>query len=381
MKILLNGVETNNKGAELMLYSVLQEIERKYPDATVLIPSVNVPQGVDFVKTNLDFRLIPQSFFYRLCRKIHIPGILRRLRLSYVQFTDFRLIQNIDYFIDGSGFAFSDKWNIGEEAYNLWKHRLEGYRRQGTKIIFLPQAFGPADNIWTKKILRLLTDNADIVFPREKISYDYLINSGCAKDKIQVKTDFTSLIEGNVPEVYRHLEGKVAIIPNLRMVDKGTIDKKRYLTLMTDMIALIRKSGHDAYLLNHEGYGDEGLCNEIKDNVGNIEVVTRLNALEVKGLISTSYLCITSRFHGVASALNSCVPCLATSWSHKYEELFKDYGFSDCVINLEDQEDFRNKLLCYLDNDNNQKMREHLKLMKPKIQEQTIDMWNIIWTL
>ena len=34
MKIVLWGVETNNKGAELMLYAILQEIERKFPDAT-----------------------------------------------------------------------------------------------------------------------------------------------------------------------------------------------------------------------------------------------------------------------------------------------------------------------------------------------------------
>lgn len=37
MRIVLSGVETHNKGAELMLYAILQEIERRFPDAEVFI--------------------------------------------------------------------------------------------------------------------------------------------------------------------------------------------------------------------------------------------------------------------------------------------------------------------------------------------------------
>ena len=35
MRYILNGVETNNKGAEIMLYAILQEIERRDKDAVV----------------------------------------------------------------------------------------------------------------------------------------------------------------------------------------------------------------------------------------------------------------------------------------------------------------------------------------------------------
>lgn len=381
MKILLNGVETNNKGAELMLYSILQEIERKFPDATVYIPEANVFQGFDFVKTPLKFHPVPQSAIERTARKFHVPGILRRLKLPYEGWTDFKVMDDIDYFIDGSGFAFSDQWNINDVRYNLWKHRLEGYRKKGTKIVFLPQAFGPAENPWTKKILHLVTENADMTFPRERVSYDYLVKAGCNKSKINLKTDFTSLTKGVLPEKYNHLSGKVAIIPNLRMVDKGTISLEAYLDLMNNLINLIRQSGHDAFLLNHEGPDDESLCNKIQDRVGEIEVVTKLNALEVKGLIASSYLCITSRFHGVASALNSCVPCLATSWSHKYAELYRDYGINDGVINLTDWEETKKKVLYLLNPENNQTVRDHLKEVVPKIQQETREMWDIIWSL
>ena len=51
MKIVLTGVETNNKGAELMLYAILQEVERTFPDAEVYISPNAIPQGLNYLQT------------------------------------------------------------------------------------------------------------------------------------------------------------------------------------------------------------------------------------------------------------------------------------------------------------------------------------------
>ena len=40
MNIFIDGIGTHNKGAELMLYAVLQELERKLPNANVLLPRI-----------------------------------------------------------------------------------------------------------------------------------------------------------------------------------------------------------------------------------------------------------------------------------------------------------------------------------------------------
>lgn len=42
MKVVLSGVETNNKGAELMLYAILQEIERRSPGSTIIDTCYNM---------------------------------------------------------------------------------------------------------------------------------------------------------------------------------------------------------------------------------------------------------------------------------------------------------------------------------------------------
>lgn len=378
MKIVLSGIETNNKGAELMLYAILQEIERVHPEAIVYVPHYAVMQGLSYVKTSLTLKYKPNRWISR----IHIPDILRRLHLSYIKYTDAGVVKDADYFIDASGFAFSDQWNPDELRINFWKHQLEGYHKQGTKIIFLPQAFGPIQKENTRTLLHILDRNADIIMPREKTSLAYLKDAGVKEGKVRMYTDFTSLVKGVIPKKHAHLKGAVCIIPNLRMIDKGTINMDDYLKILSSIVELAQSQGRIVYLLNHEGDGDEALAYQCQKQLSQtVEVVTGLNALEAKGLISTAYLCVTSRFHGVASALNTCVPCLATSWSHKYKELFNDYKLQDCVLNLSDQQSIINKVDEYLDEDNNRKIKGHLQEQVPIIQEETKRMWKAVWSL
>lgn len=380
MRIVLSGVETNNKGAELMLYAILQEIERKFPQAEVFIRQTAILQGRSYVKTSLHLHLISLSFLKKLCIKLKIYGILRRLHLPVGIFEGYPRIEDVDYLIDGSGFAFSDQWKTTKYTLSYWYNFLKYYHAQNTKIIFLPQAFGPVKMDNTRKLISYLSDFADLIMPREEVSMEYLKQCHVNPQKIKLFSDFTSLVKGQVPERYIYLKGGVCIIPNLRMIDKGIISLDDYLTILQEVIYVSQKLGKQVYLLNHEGAGDEKLAYMCRGKLKNqVEVVTGLNGLEVKGLISTAYLCVTSRFHGVASALNSCVPCLATSWSHKYEELFKDYGQRDCVLDITSIDQTLSKIDEFLQSDVNRQIREHLNAQLPHIQEKSRKMWNLIW--
>lgn len=379
MKILLSGVETNNKGAELMLYAILQEIERKYPDAEVFIPANRIKQGTDYVKTSLKLKTCQLRFVDKIISKLHINGVLRRLHLP--QITPQLIIPDgVNYFLDGSGFAFSDQQKLPDISVQYWEKLLNQLNNDGCKIVFLPQAMGPAEMPNTKRIFSILNKYSDVIMPREKVSLDYISKSGVVDmEKVKMFTDFTSLVEGVFPEKYSHLKNGICVIPNLRMIDRGAITKNDYLKLLSSIISEGKQSGHLVYLLNHEGKGDEKLAYELRKDLIDIEVVTGLNALEVKGLISSAYLLITSRFHGVASALNSCVPCLATSWSHKYKELFADYGLDNCILPLDNLDKALEMVKDCLSVDTNKKIREDLCLQVPEIKKQTRDMWKCVW--
>ncbi len=375
MKIVLSGVETTNKGAELMLYAILQEIERKHPEATVYISGYRVNQGLNYIDTPLNIRFFPLEKFWD---RSHINGVLIRMGLPKIESMNF---VHADYFFDGSGFIFSDQCGLWGSTPEWWERILKNQYKKGSKIIFLPQAFGPLEMKKTREAIKILNKYATVIMPREQVSLNYLKSSGIVDmSKVKMYSDFTCLVEGRFPKKYEHLQNGICIIPNVRMVDRGVITMDKYKELIREIILKGKLSGHTVYLLNHEGASDEKIAYMLSDMLNNeIEVVTGLNALEVKGLIASAYLVVSSRFHGVASSLNSCVPCLATSWSHKYQELFNDYGIEGNVLPLNDLNAALIKVEELIDKNNNTAERNKLSIIVPKVKEETKAMWKMIW--
>ena len=377
MKVVLSGVETQNKGAELMLYAILQEIERKWPEAEVYIPNTYFKQGLGYVNTTLKIKFWPYDRFLRFLR-----GIIGRLHLPTRRLQNTFAVKGADYFLDASGFHFSDqKRNFTPTKVWRWNVLLSKYSAQGTKIVFLSQAFGPAVKENTLNGLRCISRYADLIMPREIVSYKYLEQSGVMDmKKVVLNSDFTSLVDGSFPIGYSHLQGGICIIPNMRMIDTGTCSLEDYTKLISAIVNVVLPIGRPIYFLNHEDIKDEELAYECKKKTdANAEVVTGLNALEVKGLIASAYLVVSSRFHGVASSLNSCVPCLATSWSHKYQELFKDYGMTGCVLPLNDVNKAKEMVNDFIQEDRNLEIKNILSVHVEKIKERTKEMWKMVW--
>lgn len=382
-KITLSGIGTVNKGAELMLYAILQEIERKFPDAIVYIEANKIPQGLDYIKTNLELRYKPIVKWQSWFKRFHIYRIAKIFHINKVHLDDVYAVSGTKLFIDASGFFISDQWHHHKYRIIKWSLLLKRNKAAGAKLVFLPQAFGPIEREDTKGMLSCLDKYADIVMPREKTSFDYLLSSGLINmDKVKLHTDFTSLVKGVFPAGHEHLKGAVCIIPNVKMTTHGKNTIPEYVHFMSTIIENVKELRDKVYILNHEGKDDEDLAFQIQKEVnGEIEVVTGLNALEVKGLISSAYLVIASRFHGVASTLNSCVPCLATSWSHKYAELFRDFGQEDCVLPLDNIDMAQQKVKDFMSEEKNAEIRKALQKVSPKIQADTRRMWEEVWKL
>lgn len=380
MKIVLSGVETNNKGAELMLYAILQEIERRFPGAEVYIPYFRLRQGLGYVKTSLDLKYTP---FSKQVHKWYLKVIFYKLHLPMRNLNLTNIVRGADWFLDGSGFAFSDQWHLHDDDVKMWNDMLSTLRSDGCKIIFLPQAFGPLEDNNTRKAIAVLNNFASVLMTREKVSYDYVVKSGLVNiNKIKMYPDFTSLVKGVFPIQYDKFRGGVCIIPNMKMIIKNIISYEDYVEFVSLVIKKCKSLHRPVYLLNHGGNEDEELAYRCSNSIGgDVEVVTGLNALEVKGLIETAYAVITSRFHGLASALNSGVPALATSWSHKYEELFKDFNMSAGILPVNNIEETIRMVDAFLDEVNIASVREKIRNRGNAIQAKNKEMWDFIWNL
>ena len=318
-----------NKGAELMLLAALERLRSAYPDATLTM----VPSGPDgeqpFDKvTALGMR--PKASLMRAGIDLGalaglVPG---RLRCRYGLVLD----REVDVVLDLAGFAYSDQWGAGP-SQDLARS-AKRWRARGTKVVLMPQAFGPFTNQETRRAITSAVDNCDLVLARDKVSYQHLTAVMGERESIRQYPDFTNLIDGNVPEDY---DPGVALVPNYRMIDKtGDTSGSRYIAFMSACVKRLLELDARPFMLIHEGQDDERLAQQIAEAGGGIPIVTENDPLRIKGILGASRAVVGSRFHALVSALSQGVPAVATGWSHKYTELFEDYGFPEGVLSIDD---------------------------------------------
>ncbi|MEX0685173.1 MAG: polysaccharide pyruvyl transferase family protein [Balneolales bacterium] len=374
MRIQIDGTGTVNKGAELMLYSILEEIQRVHPESTVYLNSYSASPF--HIQSKLQVKKRP------LLRITEYPRILlNKFGIPHRVFTTFYPCKHVHLVLDASGYKFGDHWKYSERYIKYQSQYLTDLKRNKAKIIFLPQAFGPFSHHDSSRLIEILFNNADKVYARDELSARYLMEKGGIKSKMGTWPDFTIKCKGIIPEDLNHLEGKVCIIPNHKMFTQTKSSISEYIDLMRLLLAEVKKKGKEVFLLNHEGDEDLKLCRLIKHKTNpSIPIISGLNAKETKGVIGLSYLVISSRYHGIASALNQSVPCLATSWSHKYEMLFKDYNVNDGIVDITaDKKDINNQISDWLGPENNSELRNKLSQRCKAIESQVDDMWVTIW--
>jgi polysaccharide pyruvyl transferase WcaK-like protein len=370
MIIEIKGAGFVNKGAELMLLAVMDKISSSIENVKfTLVPGNGCPYekyarlGI-YPKASLNKFSIQWGAFAEF-----IPA---KLRSRYGLITD----SEVDIILDISGFAYSDQW--GDKSSLVMANAVKRWKKDGKKIIMLPQAFGPFSTTSIKTSIKTIAEKSDLVFARDKESYANITDLTGELPHIKSAPDFTNLLEGKVPSHFDSTN-KFCIIPNYRMIDKTSGEAgKNYLKFLADTTSYLLENNCQVFILIHSIEKDLRLAEEINETVNHkIETVVEEDPIFIKGIIGNSQAVISSRFHGLVNALSQGVPALATGWSHKYQMLLEDYNFTEGLLSVDDSpEKLKSSLDMIIKPETRRNIAETIKESSKIQKESVLKMWD-----
>lgn len=380
MLIEIKGVQFVNKGAELMLHAILQQLNLHFPHAEIcLVHNANSPYKKRaaigaYQKINLRKNIVDLNrLFY------FVPAFIRRYfknRFGIVTEAD------VDVILDASGFGYGDQWSdLIMQQVACEVSRVE---RLGKKYIFMPQSLGPFTRQKNKKYAQQAFANASLVFARETPSYEHIMSLGEGHNNLFKAPDFTNLLIPDIKPEFAQYKGSIIVIPNSKMLSDKNKDKwwrENYITAIVTLIEQAFEMAEKVIILNHSGNDDALLCSQITARLSRAcEIIEPSDAISVKSLIGQGKLVISSRFHGCVSALSQAIPCIATGWSHKYQELFNEYNSFDLLLHSgASQEELCNLLVEFL---KNKDQRHDVILVEAlKYKQQSTDMWGKVFAI
>lgn len=360
-----------NKGAELMLYAILEKMKKEFPHAEF---AMETNRGSAPYKNRALLGLYQKPRLFRLGIQFgqffeFVPKIVKEM-LGIV--TD----KQVDIVIDAAGFAYSDQWGV-QNTRELADSCVR-WKKNGTKVILMPQAFGPFQKKTIDTLIKKAVDNSDLVFAREKVSFDYLVDVVGERPNLKMAVDFTNIVEGIVPEEFDQETNRFCIVPNYRMIDKTSkADSDAYLLFMIEVTRYAYEKVQKPFILVHEGANDLMLAEKIRDAVSqDVQIIKESHPLKIKGILGVSSGTVGSRFHGLVSAFSQGTPALATGWSHKYQMLFQDYGFPEGLLNVHMSKDELHKTMdLIIDETSKQNVIEKIQSNSQRLKQETEQMW------
>lgn len=328
MNIEIRNVEFVNKGAELMLQAILQQIDETLPVGKYCMQPNQITRPYCRI-ASLSIYLKMPSFVRSGCQLGDLAGILpSRIRDAYGLVLD----RDLNAVLDASGFAYGDQF--GPTACQFLAQATSRWKKRGTKIVLLPQAYGPFESKAARSAMCSVIDNADLIYARERVSYEHLIRLTGERPNIKLCPDFTNLVEGLVPDYFDLEKMGVCIVPNHQMLVKTSKkEADAYIPFLAKCAQVLAESDAAPFLLVHELKNDGRLAEEVHRVSGiEIPIVYEADPIAIKGVLGACHATVGSRFHGLVSALSQGTPSLGTGWSHKYQMLFEDYDVADGLL-------------------------------------------------
>lgn len=359
-----------NKGAELMHGAILQQLDKmgcRYEIA--IAPNlVSAPY-----KERARRGYLQKAAYWR--KGVQLGSLANLLPNGVREMYGVVVDKDVDVILDISGFGYSDKNGVGgcmELAQQCRRARPDA------KLILLPQAMGPFESPFSRRAMRKVAKRANLIFARDEESYRYLTDVTGPSGNIHICPDFTNLLEGvSSGDKTIPLHG-ICIIASAMMLERTSqTTGAAYSNLLVNAARFLFDAGARPFFLVHEGARDRRLAESIVQRAHlDLPIITKNDPLEIKGILGACRGTIGGRYHGLVSALSQAVPSLGIGWAHKYEHLFRDYGFPEGMLDpRQDWSINREKMRLLIDDEANQTLRSMLKSRSDMLKEAVLKMW------
>lgn len=333
-RYILTGGNFSNKGAQAMVFAVVQELKNVNPDNEIWVFS-NRDERFDQYKFNgLKWNgwVMLKILLWKLF-KLPITLVLSSRERQIVN-----VLKNTDTIFDVSGFALSSQFDFGSSLRYMLKIILA--KQYNIKIILMPQSFGPFNYPTYQRIILIPLMKKYLTYPKMIFARE---NQG-----FQVMKNFTSynlyktmdvVLQTDDPqpeiiykqkqkEAFKLNEGvnAVAIIPNIRLLEwNQTNDLLRVYNTICDTIIT---HSYAIYILRHSKE-DLEFCKQIFNNVkntGNIKLMDKdYSSIDLCDIISKMDFVIASRYHSLIHAYKYGIPAIVIGWAVKYPEVMKEF--------------------------------------------------------
>lgn len=367
LTIEIHGTGTHNRGAELMAVAIAERLRGSFPGVRLVVP----PGFGNFEARARHGFWTTWEFSKRWQSRLSVAGI-QRYSPGIDEASGIVDPASIDVVLDASGFSFSDKW--GPKGARHLHRKMTRTARARKPLVLLPQAFGPFTDPQTASATRKLCERASLVCARDARSREELLKLATLPT-LRVYPDFTVGIRPLRPAALRVPESFAAIVPNQRMVDKGEAGEA-YLGFLVKAARSLELRGLNPVFLLHDANDDRKVVAALKERGLSLPVIEHEDARVLKAILAKANLVLGSRFHALVSTLSQGLPAIAAGWSHKYPELYQDFGCPELLIaDLNDEALLEASINRLADPEQRAGYRDRLAQAADRIKQKNEAMW------
>jgi len=355
--VILVGGNLFNKGAQAMVFTVVDQVKRVNPNLKVFLFSEKDFRRDEFEKKKYNFGIMPWSSKIKM-------NLLSDGKMFKDSFSDptlekklIKIISNSKCFIDISGYALSSGFstksfpNFTRSLFYLVSIIVA--RKFSVSYYIFPQSIGPFNYSYPYKLilepfLKICLKYPKKIFVREKFGFEAI--KKYTKNNIWIKKDI--VLSGNaydLKNIFKDivffeekqiLDNSVGIIPNKKIFDR--MDKKEFFLFYKSVIKELISLNKNIYILRHSEE-DLSICLDLKKlfvNEKQVKIISEdLNCIQLENIISHFDFVVASRYHSIVHAYKKNVPVLCIGWAIKYKELLsfflQDEYFFDVDKNLQ----------------------------------------------